>query len=515
MSRVIRKFQSHTDGAADSCAVVLRLGFAVFAVGVFAVFAGVGCSNAVAQYAGAEPVPNDLQPGFESISVEQSKEWLSVIAGPEMNGRGTGQPGYSKAAKFVAEKLKEFGVEPKGDNGTYFQNLPMTRRVPLIDQCRILGPGFQVPGKGNLGFERYTDRGQVVGEAVLLVFGRDSKNLPNELSLRDKLVFYVADESAATSAPVTIAKKRPAAAIRIIDGVPGSISQLVQYGKATRSTSVSGTIRREAAVAMFGRLGVQPNVMRARADGRTFIQPTGQSLTIQMRIVDQPATVPNVVGWLPGSDPNLQHEYIVMGAHLDHLGVKAGFVFPGADDNGSGSTALMSVARAMTLNPVRPKRSVLFMWFAAEEIGLIGSKYYCDHPVLPLQNMTSMLNIDMVGRNEESSTERADDNVDSIHLIGSQKGQTELHQLIQDANRHIGFRFEYDEESIFDRSDQYNFYAKGVPVSFLFGGFHPDYHEPTDSIEKINFQKLISAARLYYVAAFLVAEHGRFQVLRE
>ena len=372
-----------------------------------------------------------------------------------------------------------------------------------------------MPGQGNLGFERYTAHGQVAGEAVLLVFGKDSKNLPAELSLRDKLVFYVADEAAATSAPVTIAKKRPGAAIRIIDGVPESVSQLVQYGRATQSTSVSGTIRREAAVAMFGRLGVKPEVMNARADGRTFVQPTNQQLTIQMRIVEQPTTVPNIVGWLPGSDPNLQHEYLVMGAHLDHLGVKAGFVFPGADDNGSGSTALLSVARAMTVNGVRPKRSVLFMWFAAEEIGLIGSKYYCDHPVLPIQNMTSMLNIDMVGRNEESVSERAADNVDSIHLIGSQKGKTRLHDLIQEANRYVGFRFEYDEESIFDRSDQYNFYAKGVPVSFLFGGFHPDYHEPTDTIDKINFQKVVSAARLNYVAAFLVANHGRFRLVRE
>ncbi len=486
--------------------------FRAIALGTVFVRLGLGDPTAIAQYANTDPVPHDLQTGFESISVAQSKQWLSVIAGTETNGRGTGQPGYSKAAKFVAEKLREFGIEPKGDHGTYFQNVPMTRRVPIIEQCRILGPGFQVPGKGNLGFERYTERGQVAGEVVLLVFGQDSKNLPAELSLRDKLVFYVADRSAATSAPVTIAKKRPAAAIRIIDGIPSSISQLVQHDKATRSTSVSGTIRREAAIAMFGRLGVQPEAMQARGDGRTFVQPTGQSLTIQMRIVDQPATVPNVVGWLPGADPKLQHEYLVMGAHLDHLGVKAGFVFPGADDNGSGSTALLNVARAMTRNPVRPKRSVLFMWFAAEEIGLIGSKYYCDHPVLPLQNMTSMLNVDMVGRNEESNTEKATDNVDSIHLIGSQKGKTELHQLIQDANRHIGFRFEYDEESIFNRSDQYNFYAKGVPVSFLFGGFHPDYHEPTDTIDKINFQKLVSAARLYYVAAYLVADHGRFRL---
>ncbi len=468
-----------------------------------------------AQYPAAVPVAEELATGFDSITEAQSKEWLAVLTGADMNGRGTGQRGFNNAAKWIAQKLEEFGLEPKGDNGTYFQNLPMTRRVPLIDQCRIVGPGFHVPGQGNLGFERYTDRGQVAGEAVLITFGDNSRKLPDDLVLRDKIVFYIADTQSATSAPVAIARKRPAAAIRVIDAQPQSISQLVQTGRATRSTSVSGTIRRRAAVEMFERLGVAEETFTPRADGRTFIQPTGKTLTIQMRIIDQAARVPNIVAWLPGSDPSLQHEYIVMGAHLDHLGVKAGFVFPGADDNGSGSTALLNVAHAMTLNAQRPKRSVLFMWFAAEEIGLVGSKYYCDHPVLPLQNMTCMLNIDMVGRDEESEQERASDNRDTIHLIGSQKGQTALHQLILDANRHVGFRFEYDEESIFDRSDQYNFYAKGVPVSFLFGGFHNDYHEPTDTIEKINFEKLVAAARLYYVAAFRAAAHGRFQMVRQ
>ena len=182
MIDVVRKFQSHAVVAADSCAVVVKLLGRVVAALVVCAFSGLMCSNGVAQYAGAMAVPEALQTGFESISVEQSKEWLSVIAGPDKNGRGTGQPGFSKAAKFVAGKLSEFGIEPKGDSGTYFQNLPMTRRVPIIEQCRILGAGFQVPGAGNLGFERYTDRGQVAGEAVLLVFGRDSKNLPNELS---------------------------------------------------------------------------------------------------------------------------------------------------------------------------------------------------------------------------------------------------------------------------------------------------------------------------------------------
>lgn len=152
------------------------------------------------------------------------------------------------------------------------------------------------------------------------------------------------------------------------------------------------------------------------------------------------------------------------------------------------------------------------MWFAAEEMGLVGSAYYVDHPLLPLDKMICMLNVDMVGRNEEKPNEPASENEGSIHLIGSEQGDKELHATILKANQYVNFTFEYDEEGVFGRSDQANFFKKGTSVAFLFGGFHPDYHKPTDQVSKINFHKIASAAKLYYMTAHLAADHGFFKL---
>jgi hypothetical protein len=127
--------------------------------------------------------------------------------------------------------------------------------------------------------------------------------------------------------------------------------------------------------------------------------------------------------------------------------------------------------------------------------------------------MTCMFNIDMVGRNEDQGTGDTDaDNEGHIHLVGSQRGDTELHNLILKANRHVGFQFELDMESVWNRSDQINFYEKGVPVAFLFGGFHPDYHQPSDTTDKINYPKIAAAGKLFYLAIFAAADHGKFPI---
>jgi hypothetical protein len=465
-----------------------------------------------AQFAPVLTPPQEFAPGFNSITSEQAKQWLSVLASPAFEGRGTGQTGYIKAAHYVSGKLAEMGIEPAGDEGTYFQMLPMKRRVPVINECYIVGPAqLKINGETHFGFDRYTDDFETSGEAVFLNFSGSKLGIPEEFVLRDKIVFYVADEAAAAQAPRILARKRPAAAMRIIDGVPKSISQLVR-GAGDRSSNISGTITRESASQINAAVGGPPSWIGPSATAGVAVHESGQSVTIAMRVREENGAVPNVVGWLQGSDPTVNHEYIVVGSHLDHLGVRSGTIFPGADDNGSGSTAVLSIARAFAENPVRPRRSVLFIWFAAEEIGLVGSKYYCDNPRLPLQNMTCMFNIDMVGRNEESENETSAENEGAIHLVGSKKGDSEIHQLIVTANQYVGFRFEYDGEDVFNRSDQHSFYEKGVPVAFLFGGFHPDYHQPSDQISEINFDKIVAAARLFFVAINLATDHGRFEI---
>jgi hypothetical protein len=470
-----------------------------------------------AQFAPVEPPPSDLAVGFNSITPQQAKEWLTILASPEFEGRGTGQQGYVKAAHWMAGQVAELGLKPVGDGGTYFQMLPMQRRIPVMDECRITGPqNLEIIGEGNFGFERYTDEPEVIGEAVFICFSGNSVEFPEELILRDKIVFYVTDDAAAAKAPRVLARKRPAAAIRIIEGEPKSIPQLIRgAGSRRRSSRVSGTISTTAVNQILNALEGEASWIQPVEQAGAVVHETGQQLTIAVRVREEPAGVPNVVAWLEGSDPTVSHEYVVIGAHLDHLGIRSGTTYPGADDNGSGSTAVLSIAKAFASNPTRPRRSVLFIWFAAEEIGLVGSRHYCDNPLLPVRNMTCMFNIDMVGRNEETSDETAEENEGAIHLVGSKKGDSDIHGLIEEANRHVGFRFEYDEEDVFGRSDQINFYKKGVPVAFLFGGFHPDYHQPSDRVSEINFDKIAAAAKLYYLSINQASEYGRFELKDE
>jgi hypothetical protein len=385
--------------------------------------------------------------------------------------------------------------------------MPIVRRLPEIEECRILGPnGLVIEGAGQLGFERYTDQGEVRGKAVFLSFVGPNPTVPEDLELRETIVFYAADDLAAPAVPRLLARLRPSATLRLIGNPPVSAPQTLFPGRRSRSTSVSGTLLKSAGQGLAAALGIPDGW-----DQQSSLHVTDQEVTLRMKLREQPAGAPNVLGWLEGSDPELKHEYVVIGAHLDHLGVSGDQLFPGADDNGSGSIAILSIAKAMAANPIKPKRSVLFIWFTAEEVGLLGSRYYTENPMVPLENMTCMFNIDMVGRNEDQGAGDADaDNEGHIHLVGSQRGETALHDLILTANQHLGFEFELDMESVWNRSDQVNFYNKGVPVAFMFGGFHPDYHQPSDKPAQINYLKIQSGARLFYLAVHAAANHGRF-----
>ncbi len=150
-------------------------------------------------------------------------------------------------------------------------------------------------------------------------------------------------------------------------------------GGRRRAASLSGTISREAALKLLTGLKGDEAWLKPTEDVSKTHVAEGE-IKLELRYREEPAAVPNVLAWQAGSDPALRDEYLVIGAHLDHLGVSNGSVFPGADDNGSGSTALLNIARAISLNPVKPKRSILFMWFAAEEMGLVGSAHYVEHP---------------------------------------------------------------------------------------------------------------------------------------
>ena len=241
----------------------------------------------------------------------------------------------------------------------------------------------------------------------------------------------------------------------------------------------------------------------------------------------------NVVGIIEGSDPQLKSSYVAFGAHYDHVGYAEGEVvrsggtarrlgprgrvtpgkeddriWNGADDDGSGTVALMALARAFA-EGARTKRSLLFVWHTGEEAGLLGSRYYADYPTVPMEHIVAQLNIDMIGRNRDDKASEAN----TAYLVGSDRISSELHNLNRTANsamaKPLTLNYEFndpsDTEQIYFRSDHYSYAAKGIPIIFFTTGLHPDYHANTDEVSKIEFEKLARITQLVYETGLRVA----------
>ena len=464
-----------------------------------------------AQYKGSVPPPSEYQTGWDQISAALARQHLGYLAGPECQGRGSGQPGFYKAAEYVAARFKEMGLVPIGENGTYFQGVPFSKTSVDESASGLTGPSIDLKiGKG-LGGSLTGDADVSVEEVVFIKLPTTLPTaLPEGLSVQGKAVVVASATpldfrtrnlfiQGGAAMVITVVEKAPAPFASVSPG-----NRTAGGGRAGRAPALS--IDRRYALDLARALGVDPTMVVAGStdsDGVEFKEAKG-ALHLTVKVKTEQIMVPNVVGMLPGSDPVLKEQYIGVGAHLDHLGVNAsGVVYPGADDDGSGSTAMLMIAKAATSNPVKPRRSVVFMAFCGEEMGLIGSGYYTANPLIPLDRMDCLLQMDMVGRNEEKPNEnppeKAEDNINTIHLVGSKRISMELHNVVIDMNKYLNFAFEYDEEGVYERSDHANFARKGVPITFLFSGFHPDYHQPTDTIDKINWDKIVSTARLNYL----------------
>jgi len=215
----------------------------------------------------------------------------------------------------------------------------------------------------------------------------------------------------------------------------------------------------------------------------------------------------NVVGLLEGSDPKLKDEYVLVSAHYDHLGVVGGRTQFGADDNSSGVAALLEIARAFAESPAKPRRSILFVSFDSEEAGLLGSFYYGRHPALPLDKAAAVLNMDMIGRNEDTATWKLtpEYTAQSVNLVGTLYSPT-LRRIAEHQNDKLHLNLDFktdteDKEEWFARSDQYVFATQGIPVLLFNTGEHPDYHTGNDTWDRLNYPKLEKIARLVFLVA--------------
>ncbi len=454
------------------------------------------------------PVPAAYASGFNSITEEDSRKILRHLVEGDMAGRGTGQEGFLNAAKWFAAQLATHGFEPAGSSGSWFQNVPFIKFTVHPDRCGVKISGEECLCGDSYGISSFA--GTFEGSLpITLAALSDSPPEPSVGQYAGKLLIVQAGRRFSADDEFVL-KAKPACLLIVADDARVH-NEAVNQSEQTPSAIPVALITRTAANILATKCGAEAGFFGAEIPTKSLFFDSPLIADCRLSVERESIDVPNVVGWYPGSDKTVRHEHICIGAHLDHLGVQRGEVYPGADDNGSGSTALLQIANAIHTNSAKPKRSVLMIAFCAEERGLLGSKHYAAHPLRPLQDMICMLNLDMIGRNEESASEPASENVNTIHLVGSKDHSQQLHQIVERANESVGFVFEYDEEDRVDgRSDHASFSARNIPVTFLFGGFSPYYHKPTDTMDGINFSKIANAARLDYLVLMMSSEYGRF-----
>ena len=556
--------------------------------------------------------------GLTSITPVELKEWLTYIASDELEGRATYTEGLGLAASYIAEHLKDWGVKPGGDNGSYFQSVKVlgvrttskaTVTVDVNGQTRTFKDGEGVTFPKNMGSSQTIDGGQIqfVGYGlqvpaasiddyagaspkgkVVIYMGQGPKSLP---AGSNRLLNARARSAVEKGAVAVIGMSAAGGRGQVATGVPPASAGAPAASSVTVSAPAAPTVASAGApstAAAGTTAAAGPVVVQTAGGGRGFgappdngdfttvqryDQPVVPTLTAQeeffeflfsgsdvkyAELKDQAAKkeplpqialkgvkltinvdadyavvrtrlTRNVVGIVPGSDARLKDTYVAFGAHYDHVGYsetapRAGRgggaqatapvpdpndrISNGADDDGSGTVALMGLAKAFAEGPA-PKRSLLFVWHAGEEAGLLGSRYNADSPAVANDRIVAQLNMDMIGRNRNDKAEEAN----TVYLVGSDRISTELHDLNEDANAGMAtpMKLDYemndpaDPESIYTRSDHYSYALKGIPIIFYTTGLHKDYHRVTDSVEKIEFPKMARITQLVYATGLRLA----------
>jgi hypothetical protein len=485
---------------------------------------------------------------------------LYIFADDSMMGRETGTRGHLMSTAYIAAELRRLGLQPAGDNGTFFQNVPMIRRG-FDEKSTITVDATTLHGGKDFIASAPTGAAPSLSTVDVVFGGRagdSSGALPAEQT-RGKLVLqYPAQRGAGRGGfGGRGGRGGGAVAIATIQEISSEALRLATHpreGQVTLKTPAPGsqpglltlTVTSEAARVLLG------------ADPATATKgQAGKSASFHLVFDEEPAPARNVVAIIPGSDRKLKGEYVALGAHNDHVGylttspqnhdslhvfrqaqfainglvrrgeqptieqqaqlnalhvdfdslrrarpVRLDSIRNGADDDGSGSVTLLEIAEAFAKAPSKPKRSLLFIWHTGEEKGLLGSRWATDHLPVPVDSIVAQLNMDMVGRGSARDIPGGGENY--LELVGSRRLSTELGDLVEDVNKAeaMPFRFDYqydangDPENIYCRSDHYNYARLGIPVVFFTTGLHGDYHQVTDEPQYIDYPHMARVGQL-------------------
>jgi len=452
-----------------------------------------------------------------SITAADVTRRINIIADDSMMGRDTPSHGLDATAAYVASQFKSFGLRPGGDSGSYLQRYPLELRQ--LNAQHSFVEFSQANGQGSIVLPYTTSVKQWAGEtkgtpvtgAIILVGGPpDPARFPADSQLKGRFLVWVADwanvpkfgnamvvkaMSAGMAGIIVVSSRDTAEVAR--DAAQGARVRVSRAG----ADSMPGGVPLVVEVPAAAVLAQYPD-----AEG-TFDQMNRAAEMTVLPMVDWEATVmaadsvlgsttaPNVVGIVEGTDPVLKKEFVVFSAHMDHIGISAGkpdSINNGADDDGSGTVGVLELAEAFGQKKVATRRSLIFLTVSGEEKGLWGSAYFTSHPPVPLAQVVADLNMDMIGRNW----------TDTIAVIGreySSLGPTL--DSVAAAHRQLNMTpvgDQWPEERTFFRSDHYNFARSGVPILFFTSGLHPDYHEPSDSPDKIEAEKEARLLQLVY-----------------
>ena len=486
-----------------------------------------------------------------TITKGELERHLSILASDEFEGRETGTEGQKKAANYIADIFKGYDLPAIGDNNSHFQEISFLAeywtQIGLSvagEKSRHLWDFYSIPATNSnrdsisydeilfLGFgiedENYSDYEgvDVSGKAILIYdgepFGNDKTSLitgteePSEWSsdFRKKL---------------RLAKEKGASTVIIIDrDFKKNLAEVRRYIMNTRmdlghsenpeenypnNIHVSTSLAKKIIGKNFKKVVKARKKIEKKGKAKNVSIATDLTLYQKKRV--RQLLGQNVLGYIEGVDEKLKDEVVVITAHYDHLGKRGDAVYNGADDNGSGTSSVLEVCQAFVeakKQGVGPKRSVLVMLVSGEEKGLLGSYYYSENPIFPLKNTVANVNVDMVGRVDEKHA----DNANYIYVIGSDRLSTELHEINETANQtytklelDYTYNAENDPNRYYYRSDHYNFAQKGIPAIFYFNGTHKDYHRTSDTVDKINFDKMETIARLVFHTSWELANRDK------
>jgi hypothetical protein len=508
----------------------------------------IGALALVSASVAAQRKDSPTRGNVEGVTAAQMKDYLTLIASDEMEGRDTPSRGLDLTAKYLASQLSRWGLKPAGDAGSYFQRIALRRGK--IDAPRTFA---EINGQAfNYGedFLASAFAGSVSGQLVYVSHGWviKSKNLDpyQSVEVKDKIVVVnsVALPKGVTfnelgkqgenfEAPRDAAQKRGAKGIIYIPAFAAlanwesnrqsSITQGAVFFEKLRPQGASIpaiTISPKALNALFSNEKINALTAFNRAatnePGESFAFNSEKQVSFTVGVKSESVNTQNVVAVLEGGDAALKNEYVALGAHYDHVGVgqpvNGDAIYNGADDDGSGTAAVLALAEAFAKGP-RPKRSLLFVWHAGEEKGLWGSEYFTKQPTVPINQIITQLNIDMIGRcRREGDThpQRAGlAKFGEVFVVGSKMMSAELGELSEAVNRgylNLSFNYKYDDpkdpERVFFRSDHFNYAQQGVPIIFYTDGEHEDYHKPSDTVDKIDFEQMEKIARTVYATAW-------------